>query len=124
MQKISKEEKAKKELQERLKKSALKHSSSALESNPLIAQARAMLKPNFGIGDSQDEVRVPQTTEALKSKRSIQGAEGNPESLRDIDDKFSPSVEPITQLAPNELAPNELAPNEPANAVKVLKKFQ
>ncbi len=38
--------------------------------------------------------------------------------------ELAPNELAPNELAPNELAPNELAPNEPANAVKVLKKFQ
>jgi hypothetical protein len=111
MQKVSKEEKAKKELQERLKKSAQKHASSPLDSNPLIAQARAMLKPNFGIGSSSNDIRGVDFLEIESPKREIQGAESNPSKLR-LENGFD--TRPI-KLAPSELASNELASNELAS---------
>jgi len=113
MQKVSKQEKAKRELQERLKRSAHKHGNSPLDSNPLIAQARAMLRPNFGIGSSSEDVRIVSSSELENPKREIQGAESRVsqvyfESL----DELAPNELAPNELAPNELAPNELAPNE------------
>ncbi len=118
MQKVSKEEKARRELQERLKKSAQKHAGSPLDSNPLIAQARAMLKPNFGIGSSSDEVREGgvqwgESSRRESHEREVQGAQSRPlDGLMGDDSDYREVPGAKTELAPNELAPNELAPNE------------
>ncbi len=117
MQKLTKDERAKKEMQERLKKSAQRHSPSPLDSNPLIAQARAMLKPNFGIGSSADDLRQIEYQEVVESpKRALQGAVSAQPRL--LDSSFDSLVNELagSELAGSELARSELARSELAGS--------